>query len=214
MVRVAEASTEQLRCGATELGVTLSACQVESLVAYAALLRRWNDKFNLVSRRDMPRLVSRHLLDSLSISPWLGAGPTLDFGSGAGLPGIPLAIAYPDHRFVLADRSARKARFLEQAAMQLELTNVTVRSGDATALEQPFASVVARGVAEPAELWRLVGRLVAPGGRLICMSRTAGDREGGTRVVNVPDAGSVRAEQVAVPGSAAPHEVILIEVAA
>jgi 16S rRNA (guanine527-N7)-methyltransferase len=214
VVLVAEPIAEQLRRGAAELGVTLSGGQVEKLAAYADLLRRWNDKFNLISRRDMPRLISRHLLDSLSISVWLGGQPTLDFGSGAGLPGIPLAIAHPEHGFVLAERSARKARFLEQAVMQLGLSNVRVFCGDAAALEESFSSVVARAVAEPAELWRLVGHLVRPGGRLICMSRTADDGEGENRVVEVPDAGSVRTERVAVPGSAAPHEVIVIEAAA
>ena len=214
MVQVAEPIAEQLYQGAGELGVALAAGELEKLAGYAELLRRWNDKFNLISRRDIPRLAPRHLLDSLSVSRWLGEGPTLDFGSGAGLPGIPLAIAHPNHTFVLAERSARKARFLEQVVMQLGLANVSVCSGDATALEQPFASVVARAVAEPAELWRRVRHLVRPGGRLICMSRTAGDEEGASRSLKVPDAGRVRAERVAVPGNASPHEVIVIEAAA
>ncbi len=214
MVPVAEAIAEELRGGAAELGMTLSACQVEKLVAYADLLRRWNDKFNLISRRDVPRLVSRHLLDSLSISPWLGGETTLDLGSGAGLPGIPLAIAHPEREFLLADRSARKARFVEQAAMRLGLSNVSVFAGDAAALEQSFACVVARAVAGPAELWRIAGHLVRPGGRLVCMSRTAGSGEGATLAADVPDAGSVLAERVAVPGNAGPHEVIVIEAAA
>ena len=194
MVQVAEPIAKQLRCGAGKLGLDLAASQVDKLTAYADLLRRWNDKFNLISRRDMPRLVSRHLLDSLSISPWLGGEPTLDFGSGGGLPGIPLAIAHPDHAFVLADRSARKARFLEQAAMHLGLSNVGVRQGDATTLEQSFASVVARGVAEPSELWRLVAHLLGSGGRLICMSRTSSNGQGDDTLAEVSGAAGIRQE--------------------
>lgn len=214
MVQVAEPIADQLRCGAGELGLSLAASQVDKLAAYADLLRRWNDKFNLISRQDMPRLASRHLLDSLSISPWLKGEPTLDFGSGGGLPGIPLAIAHPDHAFVLADRSARKARFLEQAAMHLGLANVNVRSGDATTLEQSFASVVARGVAEPAELWRRVAHLLRSGGRLICMSRTAGEGLEDDRLARVPGAAGIRQARVVVPGIAGAHEVIVIEAAA
>ncbi len=120
-----------------------------SLLQFAALLRRWGAAFNLVSRRDSPRLVARHLLDSLSLAPMLRGVRVVDLGTGAGLPGVPLAIACPERSFTLIDRSERRIRFVRQAVVELGLTNVVPIAIDfddfrADAL---FDTVVSRAVA-------------------------------------------------------------------
>ncbi len=139
---------------------------------YAALLRRWNRAFNLVSRRDEAELERRHLLDSLVAAPFLRGPRVLDLGSGAGLPGIPLAVARPALAFVLADRRARRTRFLEEAVAALGLENVRVATVDVRRWEEgrgAFGTVVARAVAPLPELAALARPLLAPEGRLVAI---------------------------------------------
>lgn len=148
----------------------------EALERYEGLIRRWNARGNLVSRRDLDRLRDRHVLDSLSLLPWW-RGSLADVGSGAGLPGIPLAIARPDSPVTLVERSERKARFLQQVVIELALGNVEVIEAD---VGQPRASgsldgrvfdtVTARAVAPPAASWRLLRGLLAPAGGAMLQS--------------------------------------------
>jgi 16S rRNA (guanine527-N7)-methyltransferase len=154
---------EELESGALALGVDLDASQIERLVHFAALLRRWNAAFNLVSRRDIQRLAARHLLDSLSLVPMLVGRRALDLGTGAGLPGIPLAIARPDIEFTLLDRSERRIRFVRQATLDLGLKNVDPVSADYADFRPTslFDTVVSRAVAKPAALWREASTLLA-----------------------------------------------------
>ena len=94
------------------------------MLAYLQLLEKWNQHFNLTSIRDINQMLSLHLLDSLSIAGFIHAETLLDVGTGAGLPGIPLAICYPDMQVTLLDSNGKKIRFCRQAAMELGLTNV------------------------------------------------------------------------------------------
>ncbi len=158
--------SDEIDSGARALGVELPVLQRDRLVEFAALLRRWGAAFNLVSRRDGPRLVSRHLLDSLSLVPMLQGNRVADLGTGAGLPGVPLAIACPEREFTLIDRSERRIRFVRQAASELGLTNVVLVAadfGDFRA-EPLFDTVVSRAVAKPAALWRVAVDLLTAGG--------------------------------------------------
>ena len=141
------------------------------LDAFEALLRRWNTRYNLVSRRDAARLRERHVLDSLALLPWW-AGTLADLGTGAGFPGVPLAIARPDEQVVLVERSERKGRFLRQVAIDLELRNVQLAIADAARFQppRPFDTVAARALAKPAVAWRLVRRLLAANGRALFQS--------------------------------------------
>lgn len=139
---------------------------------YAALLRRWNRAFNLVARGDEADLERRHLLDSLVAVPFLRGPRVLDLGSGAGLPGIPLAVARPGLAFVLADRRARRTRFLEEAVAALGLDDVRVVTVDVRRWPEgrgAFGTVVARAVAPLPELAALARPLLAPGGRLVAI---------------------------------------------
>ena len=114
--------------GAKQLGVTLSATQTEQLLAYLALLIKWNKAYNLTAVRNPDEMVSRHLLDSLSVVPFVAeAGDNwLDVGSGGGMPGIPLAIMFPERKFTLLDSNGKKTRFLLQVKLELKLDNLEV----------------------------------------------------------------------------------------
>jgi len=101
---------------------------LSSLLAYIDLLKKWNSAYNLLGRNESASLVSRHILDSLSISPYLEGSLIADIGAGAGLPGIPLAILNPDKKFVLIDSNGKKTRFMYQAKIQLGLDNISVEN--------------------------------------------------------------------------------------
>jgi 16S rRNA (guanine527-N7)-methyltransferase len=119
---------EELAQGALELGIELSPQQQEQLLAYLALLIKWNKAYNLTAVRNPDEMVSRHLLDSLSVVPFVvEAGDNwLDVGSGGGMPGIPLAIVFPERQFTLLDSNGKKTRFLTQVKLELKLANLHV----------------------------------------------------------------------------------------
>lgn len=139
---------EELAQGALELGVEVSPKQQQQLLAYLALLIKWNKAYNLTAVRDPDEMVSRHLLDSLSVQPFvLDAGDNwLDVGSGGGMPGIPLAILFPERRFTLLDSNGKKTRFLTQVKLELKLANLEVIHSRVEAFkpEQAFSGIVSR----------------------------------------------------------------------
>lgn len=145
------------------------------LLAYQALLLRWNTAFNLVSRQDTHRLLQRHILDALELLPFVGTGRLLDIGTGGGLPGMVLAIARPDVAVMLLDRAARKVRFLTQARTTLQLDNVEAICGDALNWRsaQGFDTVTTRAVATGERLAAMVLPHLAPDGRLLAQLGTA-----------------------------------------
>ena len=139
------------------------------------MLRKWNRSFNFISRQDIARLIPRHILDSLTAVSLLHGTRVLDVGSGAGLPGLVLAIADPQRQFVLCDRSERRMRFCEQVIQDLALDNVTVWVGDLSpdhAPEGSFDTVVSRAVATAAEVWDMVRNLLAADGRVLVYAST------------------------------------------
>ncbi len=157
---------EELSSGAAALGVELCEKQVAALLQFAALLRRWNRAFNLVSRRDATRLIERHLLDALSLTPMLHGERVLDLGTGAGLPGVPLAIACPDLVFTLLDRSERRIRFVRQTIIELSLRNVMPVALDYADFRPDtlFDTLISRAVAKPTALWSVASNLLADDG--------------------------------------------------
>lgn len=207
---------------AAALGARLSELQLEQLTGFVTTLEKWNQAFNLLSRRDIKRVWTRHVLDSLSLCGLLQGDEILDIGSGGGFPGLPLAIANPERTFTLVDRHQRKCRFLEQLAAEQALSNVAVRCEDAHVLAAEgscgYSTIVSRAVLPVTQLWDLALQLLAPGGRLLAMSSTrntpsAGHAEpsaGHAEPSAALPAGS-RCQQVLIAGLAQPHEVVIID---
>lgn len=137
---------EELTLGARELGVDLSEAQHEKLLAYLALLIKWNKAYNLTAVRDPDEMVSRHLLDSLSVVPFIQGERQLDVGSGGGMPGIPLAILFPDMKVTCLDSNGKKTRFLTQVKLELKLDNLEVIHSRAEAFQPavPFTGIISR----------------------------------------------------------------------
>lgn len=141
------------------------------LLAYLALLLRWNRTYNLTAIRDPDEMVVRHLLDSLAMQPYVQPGALADLGTGPGLPGIPLAIARADVQVTLVESNGKKARFLREAVRQLKLGNARVAESRAEAVDEPgaYAQITARAMDTLAGILEVGGHLLAPGGRLLAM---------------------------------------------
>jgi 16S rRNA (guanine527-N7)-methyltransferase len=161
----------QLAQGVAQLGLALPGPAQQKLLDYLALLQKWNKVYNLTAVREAPRMVSQHLLDCLAVAPHVGAAAILDVGSGAGLPGIPLALVLPDSRVTLLEANHKKAAFLKQAQIELKLGNVEVvcERVEAWRPGRQYEIVVSRAFSDLAEFVKLAGRHVAPGGRLAAM---------------------------------------------
>jgi 16S rRNA (guanine527-N7)-methyltransferase len=137
---------EELTVGARELGVDLSESQHSQLLAYLALLIKWNKAYNLTAVRNPDEMVSRHLLDSLSVVRFVEGERQLDVGSGGGMPGIPLAILFPDMKITVLDSNGKKTRFLTQVKLELALSNLEVIHSRAEAFHPmlPFNGIISR----------------------------------------------------------------------
>jgi 16S rRNA (guanine527-N7)-methyltransferase len=157
--------------GLTELGLEQRLGDDQMLMAYVTELMNWNRVYNLTSVRKPADIVTRHVLDSLTILPHLHGERILDIGTGAGLPGIPLAIACPEKEFVLLDSSSKKLRFVQQTLGILGLDNVTLQ--DARIEEfQPeclFDTITCRAFSDLPDFYRHAARLCADGGRMLAM---------------------------------------------
>ena len=164
--------------GLGELALELPAGARERLLDYMALLVKWNRTYNLTAIRDPLAMVGHHLLDSLAVVahlPLTASGRIADAGSGAGLPGIPLAIARPEWRVALAEANQKKAAFLRQATIELRLSNVEVHEGrvEAWRPEPLFDVVISRAFAALADFIAACRHLLAPAGALAAMTGAA-----------------------------------------
>jgi 16S rRNA (guanine527-N7)-methyltransferase len=174
----AEPSVSQLQQGCEALDIELNFEQQTKLLSYLALLHKWNKVYNLTSVRDPAQMLSRHILDSLAVLPYLSAASLLDVGTGAGLPGIPVAIASPQTAVTLLDSNSKKTRFLQQVKAELGLDNVTVVHGRVEQVSLPkFAIITARAFASINDIIDLAGRHCDDAGRLVLMKGVYPDEE-------------------------------------
>ncbi|WP_417549309.1 16S rRNA (guanine(527)-N(7))-methyltransferase RsmG [Methylophaga sp.] len=168
----------QLDTGCAELQLQLSDQQKALLLDYLALLQKWNKVYNLTSVRDPQTMLTRHILDSLSLIPYLDCKSLLDVGSGAGLPGIPIAICFPQMAVTLLDSNIKKTRFLQQVKAELKLNNVTVVHGRVEQISLPKVEVVtARAFATIAEIIDLAARHCDDAGSLVLMKGVYPEQE-------------------------------------
>lgn len=203
---------QQLAAGLTALGLTLPAEASERLLAYLALLAKWNRRYSLTALSQPQEAVSHHLLDSLAVLPHLAGASLLDVGSGGGQPGIPLAIARPDLAVTLLDSNGKKTAFLQQAAIELGLNNVEVVTARLEAFRpaQGFACIVARAFAELATFVTLSRHLLAAHGRWLAMKGRRGEIDG--EIARLPAGVRVRStERLSVPGVSGERHLVVIE---
>jgi 16S rRNA (guanine527-N7)-methyltransferase len=166
---------ESLQSGAAELGIALSVEKIDKLVRLLDELDDWNQRMNLTAIRERPAQITKHLLDSLSINKFLRGMRVADVGTGAGFPGLPLALVNPDKQFMLIDSVAKKLRFVDHAVQAMGLSNVTTLHSRAEAISLKdrnaprFDCVVARAVGQTSMLVESSGHLLLGGGRLLAM---------------------------------------------
>jgi len=200
----------QLADGAAQLGLSLSPRTLQLLLAYLALLDKWNQAYNLTAVRDPSAMVSQHVLDCLAVVPYVSAATVLDVGSGAGLPGIPLALALPNAQVTLLDSSQKKTAFLRQALIELGIDNATVECVRVERWAPPRLSelVISRALSDLAEFIALAGHLVAPRGTLAAMKGVYPHEE----LAHLPQGFRLRrAQALHVPGLRAARHLLLLE---
>jgi 16S rRNA (guanine527-N7)-methyltransferase len=159
----------RLHAGTAELGLAATAAQLERLLDYVELLVRWNSAYNLTAVRDPDEMLTRHLLDSLAVAPLVRGDTLADLGTGAGLPGIPLAILEPARHHVLIDSNGKKTRFLREAARTLELDNVRIEQTRVEAARGSYDCITARAFASLKDMLTLGGHLLAADGTWLAL---------------------------------------------
>jgi len=163
-----------------QMNIDFSDDQLQSLTSFIELLHKWNKVYNLTAIRDKNEMVNTHLLDSLSILPFLNpAQRILDVGSGAGLPGIPLAIFLPQKQFVLLDSNVKKTRFIQQAIVELRIRNVQVVHSRVEKYHpnELFDCITTRAFATIANTLELVDHLLEKHGKLLFMKSNTAEAE-------------------------------------
>lgn len=182
----------------------------EKFVDFVRLLVKWNRVTNLTAVRDPLEMVTRHILDSLAVVPFLTRGSLLDVGSGAGLPGVPIAIASPGLDVTLLDSNAKKLRFVRQAVAELGLDNVQVVQARMQEYQpgRSFDMVISRAVASLDELYQQTVHLLRPGGRMLFMKGAVPEQEIGA--LQDGRAG-LHIERLNIPGLAAERHLLWLE---
>jgi 16S rRNA (guanine527-N7)-methyltransferase len=162
---------QALAAGISQMGMEATPEQQKKLLAYLALLHKWNSVFNLTAIRKPEQMVSNHLLDSLVVLPHLWPQRWLDVGCGGGLPGIVLAVMRPEWSFTLLDSNSKKTGFVQQATIELALRNVEVRCErvEQWQAQQKFDGIISRAFAEAADFVGLTRHLLVDGGRWAAM---------------------------------------------
>lgn len=203
---------DRLAAGTTALGLALGPETRQRLLQYIALLHKWNRVYNLTAVREPQKMVTQHILDSLAVLPYIEGARLVDVGSGAGLPGIPLALARPQLQVTLLDSNHKKTVFLQQAVIDLQLTNVTVVCARVEEFQpqERFDMVISRAFSDLGEFARLTRHLCAPGGTLLAMKGLHPYEE----IAQLPAEVSVQSVvSLDVPGLGATRHLVIMKVA-
>lgn len=201
----------KLESGMDRLGLDVSTEIVDRLLTYMALLKEWSGTYNLVAPRERDFLLTRHLLDSLSIAPWLQKGSLLDVGTGAGLPGLPLAIVNPDREVSLIDSAGKKIRFIRHVGRTLNLGNIhpglmRVEDMDETVI---YSNITSRAFASLRGFAEAVRPLAAPSTRMLAMKGVYPQQE----LEELPDWVNVQSvEPLTVPYLHAERHLVLMSI--
>lgn len=192
--------------GLKELSLQMDSAAQQKLLDFLAFLQKWNRHYNLTAITDWQKMVSHHLLDSLSIAPFITGEQILDVGSGAGLPGIPLAVYFPDKQWTLLDSNGKKARFLIQAKSELSLPNVTIVHDRVERWQSPqkFHTIVTRAVGSIKEIIDNTQQHLLPGGQWLFMKGEYQHEE----LATLPF--STNVQPLAVPGVLTPRYLIKV----
>lgn len=206
---MAERESDRLLLATQTLGLSVSPEQIEQLVAYVDLLEKWNRAYNLTAIRDRREIVDRHLIESLSIAPFLSGDSRVDVGTGAGLPGIPLAIIEPSVHYVLLDSNGKKTRFLSEVKRALALSNINVETTRVESWRpgRHFDAVVTRAFADLGTTLERVDHLMGPQGMLFAMKTESASKE----VAEMPpNTEHVASWDISVPGRDWPFQLLAI----
>ncbi|MDA8677540.1 16S rRNA (guanine(527)-N(7))-methyltransferase RsmG [Luminiphilus sp.] len=190
---------ERLLTAAADIGIDLSDHQTAQLLSYLDLLEKWNNAYNLTAVRSRSEMLSRHLVESLAISPFISGKQVVDVGTGAGLPGIPLAIANPAVHYTLLDSNGKKSRFLLEVKRALMLSNVEIETVrvESWLPTKRFDSVVTRAFADLATTLVRVDHVLTDQGMVYAMKTQQAQHE----IESLADATrQVTAQSITVPG--------------
>lgn len=196
--------------GAAKMALAMPCGSSRHLAHYLALMNKWNRSQNLTAVTDPQAMVARHVLDSLAGSPWVAGGRILDVGTGAGLPGVPLAVADPAREVVLLDSRGKRVQFLLHVKQSLALDNVTVvhQRLEKYRPDGKFDTLTARAFAAVPELVRLTAPFVTAGARLVAWQGRNPSRELDNALADIPVRYAVHAVQV--PGIEAPRHIAVL----
>ncbi len=166
---------EELQQGIIQLDLSIDDETQKKLLAYLALLVKWNKVFNLTAIRDPQQMVSHHLLDSLAVLPHIVSGRWLDVGCGAGLPGVVMAIVRPDLQVTMLDSNSKKTGFVQQAIIELGLQNAQVKCARVEDFQpaEKFDGIISRAFTELGDFLRITRHLIKPNGRWVAMKGLA-----------------------------------------
>ena len=165
--------------GIAALNLSVDEQKIAQLLAFIKLIEKWNKAYNLTAIKDKQDMVRLHLLDSLTVIPYLEGRRIIDIGTGAGLPGIPLAICFPHIAFTLLDSNAKKTRFVQQAVLELKLANVHVCHSRVEDYQpgQHFSTILTRAFAELSEIVESTQHLLTVNGKMLAMKGRCTDAE-------------------------------------
>ena len=195
--------------GLQTMQCALDGDQQSALLGYISLLEKWNKVYNLTAVRDPAPMVPQHLLDALSIRPYLFGKHILDVGTGAGLPGIPLALAEPEREFVLLDSAMKRTRFVTQAVGELGLKNVEVVQARIEDYQPKalFDTITSRAFTATGDFVAATGHLLVDGGQLLAMKGKIPEQE----INSLPNQWSCEVHKLVVPGVVGNRHVLLIK---